>query len=113
MTDYIDNWAVQARKGVLELAILVCLADRECYTYELFKLLSNIPGLNASEGTLYPLLSRLRVQGLVDTRLEESPEGPARKYYRLTQKGLENLAMMDTYFNSMLTGIRAIRNGKD
>lgn len=113
MTDCIDNWTVQARKGVLELAILTSLAEKECYTYELFKSLANIPGLNASEGTLYPLLSRLRVQGLVESRLEESSEGPVRKYYRLTTKGLETLSMMEKYFDSMLSGIRAIRKGKD
>ena len=113
MSDHIDNWTVQARKGVLELAILASLAEKECYTYELFKTLSKIPGLNASEGTLYPLLSRLRVQGLVDTRLEESSEGPARKYYRLTTKGKESLLTMENYFDSMLSGIREIRNGKD
>ena len=113
MTDYIDNWTVQARKGVLELAILTSLAEKECYTYELFKSLANIPGLNASEGTLYPLLSRLRLQGLVDTRFEESSEGPVRKYYRLTEKGIDTLSTMENYFDSMLSGIRAIRNGKE
>lgn len=84
MTDFFDNWVVQVRKGVIELCILRTLAVRERYGYELVKELSEVPGLGLTEGTLYPLLSRLRVAGLVSTRLEESASGPARKYYALT-----------------------------
>ncbi|MEK7676953.1 MAG: PadR family transcriptional regulator, partial [Verrucomicrobiota bacterium] len=63
MNDYLDNWTVQVRKGLLDLCILSALADKERYGYELVKLLVTIPGLGVTEGTLYPLLSRLRVQG--------------------------------------------------
>ena len=64
MNDFFDNWTVQVRKGVLELCILNALAEKERYGYELVKTLVAIPGLGVTEGTLYPLLSRLRVQGL-------------------------------------------------
>jgi len=74
------------RKGVLELCILNALAKDERYGYESSGLVA-IPGLGVTEGTLYPLLSRLRVQNLISARLEESPEGPARKYYALTPQG--------------------------
>jgi PadR family transcriptional regulator PadR len=83
MNDFFDNWTVQVRKGMLELCILNALAEKERYGYELTKALTEIPGLVVTEGTLYPILSRLRQQGLVTTRLEESTEGPARKYYTL------------------------------
>ena len=87
VNDFFDNWTVQVRKGVLELCILNALAEKERYGYELVKTLVAIPGLGVTEGTLYPLLSRLRVQGLISARLEESSEGPARKYYALTRAG--------------------------
>ena len=64
--DYFDNWTVQFRKGLLELCILNALAaSKERYGYDLVKTLVGTPGLGVTEGTIYPLLSRLRVQGLV------------------------------------------------
>ena len=87
MADAFENWTVQVRKGLLELCILNALEAGERYGYELVKALIGVPGLGITEGTIYPLLSRLRVQGLVTTRLVESPEGPAREYYALTEKG--------------------------
>ena len=92
MNDFFDNWTVQVRKGVLELCILNALAEQERYGYDLVKTLVTVPGLGVTEGTLYPLLSRLRVAGLVSTRLEESTQGPARKYYSLTKDGRKIMA---------------------
>ncbi len=113
MADMFDNWTVQARKGILELAILTALADRQRYAYDLVRSLVDIPGLGISEGTIYPLLSRLRVQGLVEARLEESTEGPARKYYSLTNQGRKTLEMMKDYLDAILNGVQTIRQGKD
>lgn len=113
MADMFDNWTVQARKGILELAILTALADRQRYAYDLVRSLVDIPGLGISEGTIYPLLSRLRVQGLVAARLEESTEGPARKYYSLTNQGRKTLEMMKDYLDAILNGVQTIRQGKD
>ena len=87
MNDFFDNWTVQVRKGVLELCVLNALAEQERYGYDLVKTLVTVPGLGVTEGTLYPLLSRLRVAGLVSARLKESTQGPARKYYSLTKDG--------------------------
>ena len=112
MADIFDNWTTQARKGILELTVLTALADKERYAYELVKSITQIPGLGISEGTIYPLLSRLRVQGLVQTRLEESSEGPARKYYSLTKEGIKILEMMEEYFESILQGVHTLRNRK-
>jgi PadR family transcriptional regulator, regulatory protein PadR len=113
MGNEIDNWTIQARKGILELAVLTALAERERYAYDLIKSLTALPGLDVSEGTIYPLLSRLRVQGLVDTRLVESQGGAARKYYSLTQEGQKTLAMMQEYMDSILEGVRALGKRKD
>ena len=109
--DFFDNWTVQVRKGVLELCILNALAKDERYGYELVKALVAIPGLGVTEGTLYPLLSRLRVQNLISARLEESPEGPARKYYALTLQGKKVMETMNEYFAELNVGIRQLQKG--
>jgi PadR family transcriptional regulator PadR len=109
VSDYFDNWTVQARKGLLDLCILRVLGHREYYGYELVKTLVDVPGLGLTEGTMYPLLSRLRVQGLVTTRLEESSEGPARKYYSLSREGRRALQQMEEYMDTLNAGSRSLR----
>ena len=109
MPDFFDNWTVQVRKGLLEFCVLNALAEKERYGYELVKTLVAVPGLGVTEGTLYPLLSRLRVQGLVRTWLEESSEGPARKYYALTKEGRRALTMMQDYLETLNAGTGLLR----
>jgi PadR family transcriptional regulator PadR len=109
VNDFFDNWTVQVRKGVLELCILNALAEKERYGYELVKTLVAVPGLGVTEGTLYPLLSRLRVQGYVSARLEESSEGPARKYYALTKEGRGVMGAMNEYLESLSQGMRKLQ----
>lgn len=113
MSDFFDNWVVQARKGVLDLCILRALESRERYGYELVKTLAAVPGLALTEGTLYPLLSRLRVAGLISSRLEESAEGPARKYYSLTKEGRRTLAAMNEFLEKLNQGTRSLQYDKD
>ena len=113
MNDFFDNWTVQVRKGVLELCILNALAGKERYGYELVKTLVAIPGLGVTEGTLYPLLSRLRVQGIVTARLEESSEGPARKYYALTKDGRKMMRAMNEYLEELNQGSRKLQERSD
>jgi PadR family transcriptional regulator PadR len=109
--DFFDNWTIQVRKGLLEVCILNALVEQERYGYDLVKSLVQIPGLGITEGTLYPLLSRLRVQGLISARLEESSEGPARKYYALTKEGRKLMAAMNDYLETLNVGARTLRNG--
>ncbi len=110
MDEAFDNWTVQLRKGVLELCVLSAIArEGECYGYELVRSLVNTPGLEVSEGSIYPLLSRMRKQGLVTTRLEESESGPARKYYQLTASGRARTAAMESYYDSLLSAVGKIR----
>jgi PadR family transcriptional regulator, regulatory protein PadR len=75
----------QFKKGVLEMCVLVLLGEKERYGYELVQNISN--RFEIAEGSIYPLLKRLRDEGCVSTYLQESAEGPARKYYTLTTKG--------------------------
>jgi PadR family transcriptional regulator PadR len=76
---------IQFKKGVLEICVLSVLARKDCYGYELVGEISK--QIDISEGTIYPLLRRLKDEGLVSTYLQESGEGPPRKYYRLTEAG--------------------------
>lgn len=89
------------RKGLVEFCILRSLKNSERYAYDLVKALVALPCINMNEGTIYPLLSRLRAAGLLRARLAESPEGPARKYYSLTLKGRVELRRMNRYFKTL------------
>jgi len=75
----------QLKKGVLEMCVLAVLEQKDCYGYELVSDISKT--ISISEGTIYPLLRRLKSEEYVDTYLQESTDGPPRKYYRLTKKG--------------------------
>lgn len=77
----------QFKKGVLELCVLALLIKKDHYGYELVSKISKT--IDVSEGTLYPLLRRLKNDGQVETYLKESKEGPARKYYQITDQGKE------------------------
>ena len=82
----IENTKAQMRKGVLEFCILSVLKDKEAYTSEILETLKNVK-LLVVEGTIYPLLTRLKNDGLLNYRWEESLSGPPRKYYSLTEIG--------------------------
>lgn len=72
--------------------MLALLRGEERYGFEIVRALSEANGLVTTEGTLYPLLGRLRKEGVVETTWRESPSGPPRRYYRLTAAGLAQLA---------------------
>jgi PadR family transcriptional regulator, regulatory protein PadR len=103
---FFNNWTTQLRKGTLELCVLCALCGQRQYGYDIIKRLRGIDGLMIGEGTVYPILSRFHREGLVTTSLEESSEGPARKYYELTARGRRELTRMATYW-------RFVRNGID
>jgi PadR family transcriptional regulator PadR len=113
MDDFFDNWTVQVRKGVLELCILTAMSGEERYGYALVKELVEVPGLQVAEGSIYPLLSRLKQNGFVETRLEESSDGPARKYYKLTEKGRNQLVLMRKYFRQLTLAVQQLEKEAD
>src|SRR5213592_4378395 len=82
-----DALLAQMRKGTLQYCVLALLADNERYGFDLVRALGEADGMVTSEGTIYPLLSRLRRDGLVETTWRESSSGPPRRYYRLTNAG--------------------------
>jgi PadR family transcriptional regulator PadR len=82
-----DALLAQMRRGTLQYCVLSLLADEERYGFDLVRGLAEMDGMVTSEGTIYPLLSRLRRDGLVESTWQESPSGPPRRYYRLTEAG--------------------------
>ena len=89
-----DKWEVQLRKGCLELAILAALWSQKLYGLEILRRLESDSDLIVSEGTVYPLLSRLKVLGLVRSEWVESDAGHPRKYYALTPVGKQRVLDM-------------------
>ena len=100
-----DKWEVQLRKGCLELAILAALWGGKLYGLEVLRRLESDSDLIVSEGTVYPLLSRLKALGLVESEWVESDAGHPRKYYALTtagrQRALEMAAIWVRFSSSM------------
>ncbi len=84
-----ENKIKQLRKGILELAILGALDRQSHYGFSLIKHLTGDNGIDLTEGTIYPILSRLSREGLVSAEWVESSQGPPRKYYVLTESGSE------------------------
>ncbi|MDE5641951.1 MAG: PadR family transcriptional regulator [Muribaculaceae bacterium] len=89
----IDNLKSQMRKGMLEFCVLLLLRHGDAYASEIIARLKEAHMI-VMEGTLYPLLTRLKNDGLLTYRWEESPSGPPRKYYSLTDEGGEFLAQL-------------------
>lgn len=103
------NWTTQLRKGLLELAILNVLGEGPLYGYEIVRRLGDVDSLVITEGTVYPILSRLRNEEHVESYIEESSSGPPRKYYRLTPRGRSGLRRMNEHWQRLHAGIGQLR----
>ncbi|CAK7081011.1 PadR family transcriptional regulator [Tissierella carlieri] len=101
---------IQFKKGVLELCVLSLLDRKDFYGYELVEHISQY--INISEGTIYPLLRKFRAEGYVTTYLEESQEGPPRKYYKLTDRGEEVYEELEIEWQSFIDGVNSILRGE-
>jgi len=89
-----QKWEIQLRKGTLELVILAALQQRTLYGLELLKLLQTFPSTAITEGTLYPLLDRLKRELLLDAQWVQEGDIRPRKYYRLTVQGQQKLQQL-------------------
>src|SRR5262245_42436645 len=87
-------WETQLRKGLVELAVLATIARGETYGYRIVEQLQGLEGLQFTESTVYPVLTRLAREGALAIRTEPSPSGPARRYYRLTNSGQKRFRHM-------------------
>ncbi len=106
----IDNIKAQMRKGILEYCILSILSRNDAYASEIIGELKEAEMI-VVEGTLYPLLTRQKNQGLLSYRWEESPQGPPRKYYTLTDAGRKFLGEIDQAWGEFVAQIEHIRKG--
>jgi len=99
----------QMRKGILEYVILAIIQKGEAYSTDILRILKE-NNLLVVEGTLYPLLSRLKTDGLITYFWAESQNGPPRKYYRLTVNGEKTLTVMQLAWQDLAQAIQKITN---
>ena len=107
----IENTKAQMRKGVLEYCILSILRDGEAYTSDILETLKDAKML-VVEGTIYPLLTRLKNAGLLSYRWEESTSGPPRKYYALTETGKLFLTELNTTWSELQQAVKKVTREK-
>ena len=106
------NVLPQLRRGTVEYCVLALLRDGERYGFELVRRLAEADGLVTSEGTIYPLLARLRKEQLVTTFWRESESGPPRRYYRLTNAGRTALGDFTDEWTRFRESVDAILEGR-
>ena len=104
----VENVRSQMRKGVLEYCIVSILDKQEAYASSIIETLKSA-GLIVVEGTLYPLLIRLKNQGSLTYRWEESPQGPPRKYYCISEDGRSLLGVMDASWDELVETIKTLK----
>ena len=104
----IDKWEVQIRKGCLEMAILASLWSGRLYGLEILRRLADGSDLIVPEGTVYPLLSRLKAEGLLESEWVEAEAGHPRKYYRLTAGGRRRAVQMARFWSTFSENLDAL-----
>ncbi|WP_352423578.1 PadR family transcriptional regulator [Proteiniphilum sp.] len=108
----IENTQSQMRKGVLEYCILSIIRRSEAYPGDIIDEMKDA-GLQLLEGTLYPLLNRLKNAGILTYRWVESTSGPPRKYFRLTEKGDQFYILLQATWNELATGVDTLMQKGD
>lgn len=109
----IDDWKSQLRRGTVEYSVLILLEQKECYGYEIIKILNEYPGLSVSENTVYPLLRRLEKEGFLGAKWIQNVEGsPPRKYYSTTELGEQYLSGMLQEWDLLVGSIEKIKRGE-
>ena len=107
---FITRWQSQIKKGLFEYIIMLLLQKKERYGYELISEIKKLADMDIAEGTIYPLLSRLKKEKLVDSRWVEMDEGVPRKYYKLTDQGNAYLETMYQYLGELMQAITDLKN---
>lgn len=109
MTMNAENTKAQMRKGVLEYCILLILSNKDAYASEIINRLKESQMI-VVEGTLYPLLTRLKNAGYLAYRWEESTQGPPRKYYTLTNTGNSFLSELESSWENLIDAVNSIKS---
>jgi PadR family transcriptional regulator PadR len=107
-SDDLGKWEVQVRKGGLGLAVLAILWPDRLYGLEILRQLESQAGMSIPEGTIYPLLSRMKAEGLVDSEWVEADAGHPRKYYRLTAPGRARVREMAQSWRAFAQGLERL-----
>ena len=111
-----EKWEAQLRKGCLELAILASLWEERLYGLEILRLLEENSNLVLAEGTVYPILARLKEEGLLQSEWVEADAGHPRKYYWLTAAGRQKAVSMGHFWNSFAANLsqllKPVLNGR-
>ena len=103
----------QLRRGILEYCVLALLQKEERYAFDLVRELAELDGMVISEGTIYPMLARMRRDGTVETTWRESPSGPPRRYYRLSAAGRKALVAFKQEWSTFRDAVDRVIEGVD
>lgn len=106
--EYIDKWQSQVKKGTLSFIVLLVLKEKEVYGYELIEKIKSVTNIEIAEGTLYPLMNRLKTEGLLESKWIEQETGIPRKYYYLTKIGILTLEEMKNQWINLQNTINKI-----
>ena len=106
-----QQWITQFRKGLVEFCIMAVLREGEAYGYQIVEQLGRVAGLEVTESTVYPVLTRLSRDRCVTTRTVPSPSGPARRYYRLSECGRTRLQEMIIHWQSIQDSVNQLIQG--
>jgi PadR family transcriptional regulator, regulatory protein PadR len=109
--ELMNRWESQLRKGVVELAVLASIGRGETYGYRIVEQLQKLDGLELTESTVYPVLTRLARDGFLAVRTEESRSGPTRRYYRLTADGQRRLRQLAESWRTVSRSLSALIEG--
>jgi PadR family transcriptional regulator PadR len=106
--EFIHKWKSQVKKGTLAFIILNVLKGKEFYGYELIEEVKKFTSIEIAEGTLYPLMNRLKKEGLATSKWVEQESGIPRKYYVLTDMGEKTLGQMQEYWSALEIAINKV-----
>ncbi len=108
-SEFVQNWLSQVKKGTLSYIVLNILNEKEFYGYDLIQEIKLHTTLEVAEGTLYPLLNKLKADGIVESKWVEQPSGIPRKYYILSKEGKTTLDEMKKIWLTLETAIHKIQ----
>ncbi len=104
--EFVNKWISQVKKGTLTFIVLNILKDgKEFYGYDLITEIKKATAIEIAEGTLYPLMNRLKTDGLIDSKWVEQTSGIPRKYYHVTEEGKKTLKIMSDYWVNLNNSI--------
>ncbi len=108
--EFVDKWKSQVKKGTLSFVVLNTIREKELYGYELMEIIKKTTKIEIAEGTLYPLMNRLKKDELVYSKWVNNGSGIPRKYYLLTKEGVATLEEMSAYWKELESSIKKIIN---